>query len=139
MGNRNGILTTCKKPSLQSKALKSITECKLQPKACSSFLLPHCLMNTEHCLPIEALYKVLWLHLFIMFENLKVCKALGFPDNIVIACSHIKHIINCTSTHTVVQLHTYIPPPKILLAHTHSSKLTYSRPQIKLLPITMWL
>lgn len=48
LGNRNGILTTCKKPLPQSKALKSITECKLQPKACSSLLSPYCIMNTEY-------------------------------------------------------------------------------------------
>lgn len=126
--NRNGILTICKKPSLQSKALKSISESKLQPKACSSLLLPHCVMNTEYFLAIEALYKVLWPLLFMMFENSRVYKALGFP---FIVWS-IKHIINCIHTHSHMEsfhIQTHTEQNHILLflltcTHRHTHSLT---------------
>lgn len=47
LGNRNRILTTCKKPPLQTKALGFITECTLHHKVWSSLLLIYYLMNTE--------------------------------------------------------------------------------------------
>lgn len=52
-------------------------------------------------------------------------------DNIMISCCPNK-ILQIIMTHPYMHsVHT--------LTYTHSSKLTYTRPQIRSLPITMWL